>query len=58
VLDAARADEDRRRRIAEGSYMPEMIWAFLVPNVAIIQEADINLFIKKLELWPGWEQLK
>ncbi|HEX2586389.1 MAG TPA: hypothetical protein VHL14_14780 [Steroidobacteraceae bacterium] len=58
VLDEARAAEDRKRRTAEGYYMPEMSWAFLVPDVAVIQEADVNVFIKKLELWPGWEQLK
>jgi hypothetical protein len=54
VLDVAKANQAGEKRYAEGNYMPEMDWQYLAPGEPIIRESSLQLFISKLESWPGW----
>lgn len=57
VLDEVHAAENARHRMAEGNYVPEMVWTSLREGMPIIQESSVDVFIKKLDDWSGWIQL-
>jgi len=57
VSDTARERADQDRRVAEGTYVPEMAWAFLVPGPVVLHDSDKAAFLRKLRTWPEWSHL-
>jgi hypothetical protein len=57
VSDTAREKADRTRQIAEGTYVPEMTWASLVPGPIVLEAVEKAEFLCKLKAWPEREGL-
>lgn len=58
VLNQEKAMDSARQKQEEGYYQPEMAWPYLEAGAPIIHESNRELFISKLEAWPGWREVE